>query len=197
MPIGIQGLIAGLDRANGMDIATSAQLTACRPEGWQARYFASGITGTAGVSAAPAKCRSHPCRPDRPRCSSDGRQLTRASHATGPEQKRHERKILGRLDDDSVKALRRRCVALLDVIDDFHQVGGSFLRPPNCLHGLCDALRVRSELWPWPRRVVGEAYRCAGLPRPGRETTGRSRPPVLWSRTRKRWGRARQSWNKD
>jgi hypothetical protein len=41
------------------------------------------------------------------------------------------------LNDGGVKILRRRSVALLDVIDDFHHVGGRLVSPPNCLHGLC------------------------------------------------------------
>ena len=68
--------------------------------------------------------------------------FTRANNATGPKQIRHERKVLGRLNDGSMKALSGHCIALLDVIGDFHQVGGSFLRPPDGLHGLCAARRA-------------------------------------------------------
>jgi len=72
--------------------------------------------------------------------------FTCASHATKPEQIRHMRKVFGRLDNGSVKALRRNRVALLNEIDDFHQVGGRFVRPPNGLHGLFGVLLA----WPEP-----------------------------------------------
>lgn len=120
-------------------------------------------------------------------------QFTGARHATGPEQIRHEGQHLGRLNDGGVKILRRRSVALLDVIDDFHQVGGCLVSPPNCLHGLCGVLRAWSEPLPWPHRVANVACCCAVLLQLWRETRGCSLIPVLWSRTRKRWGIAGRS----
>ena len=68
--------------------------------------------------------------------------LTGASHATGPKQIRHERQTLDGLNDGGVKILRIRGVTLLYLVDDFRQVGGCLVSPPNCLHGLCGVLRA-------------------------------------------------------
>ena len=69
-----------------------------------------------------------------------------ASNPARPKQKWHQREVFGGLDDGSVQILRRSGIALLYEIDDFHQIGGCLIRPPNGLHGLGGALRA----WPAP-----------------------------------------------
>ena len=123
--------------------------------------------------------------------------LTRSGYTTGPEQIWHLWKVLGRLDDGCKKALRCQRVALVYVINDFHQIGGCLVRPADGLHGLCGALQAWHEPWPSQHRAASVAFRCAGLPQPWRETIGCNWFPVLRCRTRKRWGIGRRSQGKD
>ena len=162
----------------------------------QPRHVLSQITDIAGVNARPAKYRLHRRLPVNHDVVRMHHMLTRASHATEPEQKRHQGKVLCRLDNGSMQALCRCCVVLLDVVDDFHQVGGCLLRPTNVLHELFGVLRAWPEPWPWRHHVAGVVFRSAGLLQPWHETIGRSWLPVLRSRTRKRSAIAVKSCDK-
>ena len=96
--------------------------------------------GIAGASATFAKHQSRRRRPDKPRCSWDGRHARRCRTRGPDETDGYERKALSKLLDGGVKTLRRYRVVLLYAINDVHQVGGYLVRPANGLHGLCGAL---------------------------------------------------------
>lgn len=123
--------------------------------------------------------------------------FTGTSDAPKPKQIRHKRQVFGRLNDGSIKVSCSRRVSLLYKVNDFHQVGGGLVRPTNGLHGLCDDRLTWPEPWPLQRRAVIEAFRYAKPPQPWRETTDRSWPLALQSRTRKRLGKAFHSCGKD